>query len=197
METASASRDMLRDMADKTMVRLTDAASDRFGEAAREAAAEVAPMPAWPGWRDDDFVEVLLLRTLPWARTMIAAFGHQDIAALILETLSQPMRAFGVRAAAASDGTMPDQVAHALAPMPPEALTIENRDAAADRVAFQVTRCRYAEILQSLGVAELGPMLICHHDFAIAEGLGLRLTRPTTLMRDRLPCEFRYTRPGP
>lgn len=61
-------------------------------------------------------------------------------------------------------------------------------------LAFNVTRCRYAETYRELGMARLGPILSCARDFALIEGFNpqIRLTRTQTLMEGAPFCDFRY-----
>jgi hypothetical protein len=61
-------------------------------------------------------------------------------------------------------------------------------------LAFNVTRCRYAEMYRELEMARLGPMLSCARDFALIEGFNpqIRLTRTQTLMEGAPFCDFRY-----
>ena len=60
--------------------------------------------------------------------------------------------------------------------------------------AFNVTRCRYAEMYRDLGMPLLGPILSCSRDFALIEGFNprIRLTRTQTLMESAPFCDFRY-----
>jgi hypothetical protein len=61
-------------------------------------------------------------------------------------------------------------------------------------LAFNVSRCRYAEMYRDLGIARLGPILSCARDFALIEGFNpqIRLTRTQTLMEGAPRCDFRY-----
>jgi L-2-amino-thiazoline-4-carboxylic acid hydrolase len=65
-----------------------------------------------------------------------------------------------------------------------------------DAFALDVTRCRYAEFYKELGAPELGFLLVCTADFAVAEGFGpdVRLTRTQTIMQGASHCDFRYRR---
>jgi hypothetical protein len=65
-----------------------------------------------------------------------------------------------------------------------------------DALAFDVTRCRYAEFYQELGEPELGFLLVCSADFDTAEGFGgdIELTRTQTIMQGAPHCDFRYRR---
>ncbi len=64
----------------------------------------------------------------------------------------------------------------------------------AERLSFNVTRCRYAEMYQALGIAELGAALSCNRDFALIQGFNpdVKLTRTQTLMGGATHCDFRY-----
>jgi hypothetical protein len=63
-----------------------------------------------------------------------------------------------------------------------------------ETLEFNVTRCKYAELLHSLGAADVGPLLRCNHDYAEAFEGGLRLKRTQTLMEGAPHCDFRYVR---
>jgi hypothetical protein len=60
--------------------------------------------------------------------------------------------------------------------------------------AFDVIRCRYAEMYRQLGIPELGPVLSCSRDYALIEGFNPRigLKRTQTLMEGAPVCDFRY-----
>lgn len=68
-----------------------------------------------------------------------------------------------------------------------EVLELSNK-----RFAFNVFRCRYAEMYQHLGILELGKMLSCERDFALIEGYNpnIRLTRTQTIMEGADICDF-------
>ena len=67
-------------------------------------------------------------------------------------------------------------------------------EASDDRLAFDVTRCRYAEMYRALGIAELGEVLSCQRDAALIDGFApeVTLTRTQTLMQGAPCCDFRY-----
>lgn len=79
------------------------------------------------------------------------------------------------------------------------ALEIDLLERSAERLDFNVTRCRYAELYRSLGLAELGASLSCCRDAALAEGFdpAIELTRTQTIMEGAPHCDFRFRRrPG-
>jgi len=79
------------------------------------------------------------------------------------------------------------------------ALEIDLLEANADRLSFNVTRCRYAEMYRSLGLADLGASLSCQRDYALIEGFNpsLTLTRTQTLMEGASFCDFRFRGENP
>ncbi len=68
-----------------------------------------------------------------------------------------------------------------------EVLELSNK-----RFAFNVYRCRYAEMYQHLGMTELGVMLSCERDFALIEGFNpnIHLIRSQTIMEGADICDF-------
>jgi hypothetical protein len=75
-----------------------------------------------------------------------------------------------------------------------DALSIEVIEESGLAFAFNVTRCRYAEMYRDLDTPFLGPILSCSRDFALIEGFNarIRLTRTQTLMQGAPFCDFRY-----
>lgn len=65
-----------------------------------------------------------------------------------------------------------------------------------DRLSFDVTRCRYAEMYQQLGVPDLGRVLSCGRDSALMSGFNpeVTLTRTQTIMEGASHCDFRFAR---
>ena len=59
---------------------------------------------------------------------------------------------------------------------------------------FDVVRCRYAEMYESLGIKELGATLSCNRDYALIEGFNpdATLLREKTIMSGGDCCTFRY-----
>jgi hypothetical protein len=74
------------------------------------------------------------------------------------------------------------------------ALSIELIEESGQAFAFNVTRCRYAEMYRDLGIPLLGPILSCSRDFALIEGFNpqIRLTRAQTIMEGAPFCDFHY-----
>lgn len=75
-------------------------------------------------------------------------------------------------------------------------LEIEELERTAEAWSFNVTRCRYAELYQDLGLPELGATLSCNRDAALVEGFSdaIKLERTQTIMQGAKFCDFRYRR---
>ena len=65
-----------------------------------------------------------------------------------------------------------------------------------EMLSFNVTRCRYAELYESLGFREFGTSFSCARDFALIEGFNpdIALERTRTIMEGADHCDFRYRR---
>ena len=74
------------------------------------------------------------------------------------------------------------------------ALEIDVLERTPERLSFNVTRCKYAEMYRALGLADLGSSLSCQRDFALSEGFNpeIQLTRTQTLMEGAAYCDFRF-----
>ena len=74
------------------------------------------------------------------------------------------------------------------------ALEIDILEQTPERLSFNVTRCRYAEMYRALGLADLGSSLSCQRDFALAQGFNpeIALTRTQTIMGGATFCDFRF-----
>lgn len=79
-------------------------------------------------------------------------------------------------------------------------LQLESLAQSAERLEFNVTRCRYAEFYHALGLPELGYLFHCNRDFAMVVGFNphLQLNRTQTIMEGATHCDFRFTvQPAP
>lgn len=74
------------------------------------------------------------------------------------------------------------------------ALEIDVLEASSERLSFNVTRCRYAEMYRELGMGDLGASLSCQRDFALIQGFNpeIILSRSQTIMEGAPFCDFRF-----
>ena len=75
-----------------------------------------------------------------------------------------------------------------------DALEIDVAEASAEKLDFNVTRCRYAEMYREMGLGDIGHLLSCNRDgsFCIGYNPDIELTRTQTIMRGADHCDFRY-----
>jgi hypothetical protein len=78
------------------------------------------------------------------------------------------------------------------------ALELDVLEQTDERLSFNVTRCRYAEMYRALGLEELGGSLSCCRDFALVQGFNptIELERTQTLMEGATHCDFRFRAEG-
>ena len=76
-------------------------------------------------------------------------------------------------------------------------LEIDVVEKSPDRFAFNVTRCKYAEMYAELGMADLGAALSCNRDGTMVEGFNpdIAFTRTQTIMGGASHCDFVYELP--
>jgi len=74
------------------------------------------------------------------------------------------------------------------------ALEIDVQEHSDNTYAFNVTRCRYAEMYRDMGLGEIGHLLSCQRDGSFCEGYDprLELTRNQTIMQGASHCDFTY-----
>jgi hypothetical protein len=63
------------------------------------------------------------------------------------------------------------------------------------KLSFDVIRCAYVELYETMGMKELGYCLSCSRDESFASGFnpGIRLARSGTIMEGADHCDFRFT----
>ena len=124
-----------------------------------------------------------------------AEFGRKRTHALVGGVIKKIARRHGEAIREELGGTPMEKVA-ALLPRFNEADAMEidvlNQDGSC--LEFNVTRCRFAEFYEELGIPELGFLLSCNRDFALSEGISpeLKLERSQTIMEGAPHCDFRF-----
>ena len=75
------------------------------------------------------------------------------------------------------------------------ALEIEVLEKSDDKLDFDVTRCRYAEMYREMGLGDIGHLLSCQRDGTFCEGYDprIKMKRDQTIMQGADRCTFRYT----
>ena len=78
-------------------------------------------------------------------------------------------------------------------------LEVQMLEESEDRLDFNVTRCRYAELYKEWGLSDLGFQLQCSRDHAMLKGFndGIELERSQTIMQGGACCDFRFRKKAP
>lgn len=138
-------------------------------------------------------VEARILR--PFVTVLSARYGADEVKAMLSEVVEAAATEVG-EAMNRGDGSL-EAFAEAWEPwFRGGALETEILELTPEHWSFNVTRCRYAELYRSLGMAELGATLSCNRDAALIKGFDpdVRLERTQTLMEGKGYCDFRYRR---
>jgi hypothetical protein len=139
-------------------------------------------------------IEARLL--IPLIEALSVKFGREAVLQTVQETIVAIARQQGAQLAQGcplNDLTAFAQVTDAW--KAGGALELQVIERSPQRYAFDVQRCRYAEMYQALGAPELGSLFSCSRDFALVEGFNpaIRLVRAQTIMEGAKMCDFRYS----
>lgn len=122
-------------------------------------------------------------------------FGRDEVVAIVRDVIVEIAREQGREMAKVRGDASLTSFAATLGPWTRDgALEMHIGEQSDDRLSFDVTRCRYAEMYRALGIPELGAVLSCNRDAALIEGFnpGVTLTRTDTIMQGGACCPFRY-----
>lgn len=133
----------------------------------------------------------------PIVEALAKEFDRERVLAIVAETIINVARKQGAeRATAMGDDSLIAFSNSAGDWRKGNALEIEVLEQSEERYDFNVTRCRYAEMYRSLGMAELGAVLSCNRDYSLVEGFNpeIQLERKQTIMQGAPCCTFRYAK---
>lgn len=127
---------------------------------------------------------------IPIVRALEASMGREAAHKLVREALDKANRAMVAKRGTLLDiETLDAEFAGFGAGIRYEFETVEK---SATTLRNEVTHCDYAEFMKSIGAQDLGELLICDGDYAMADELGLDLERTTTCMAGQGKCNFCY-----
>lgn len=127
---------------------------------------------------------------IPIVRAMEAAMGREAAHKLVREALDKANRAMVAKRGSLLDiETLDAEFAGFGQGIRYEFQTVEKSPTT---LRNEVTHCDYAEFMKSIGAQDLGELLICDGDYAMADELGLDLERTTTCMSGQGKCNFCY-----
>ena len=124
-------------------------------------------------------------------------FGGAQVLAVVRDTIVRIAREQGAVLSQQMGGNSLKNFVNSLAYWTrDEALEIDMIEDSDEVLSFNVTRCRYAELYESLGIREIGTTFSCTRDFALIEGFNpdISLERTQTIMEGAPHCDFRYRR---
>lgn len=191
------------------MAHVTSGAGDAANHAGAVGSARANGTTSALGAADqDDDLPILRRRRIeagivaPIYRVMVREIGAERAREIIREAIAADARAQGARMARREeeDGRPADLTTFiALQELwkADDALVTETLTATPERYDYDVTRCRYAEMYQEMGIAEIGELLSCARDYEFPLGFdgSITLQRTTTIMTGARRCDFRYRRP--
>lgn len=131
----------------------------------------------------------------PFVDALVREAGEARAFRIVGEIISAMAREAGTQLANTMGGNTLAHYAEGLKFwMRDNALEIQVVEQSDSVLAFNVTRCRYAEMYKELGMPELGIHLSCARDYALMEGFnpGIRLVRTHTILEGAETCDFRY-----
>ena len=134
---------------------------------------------------------------VPLVKALQAELGEERANALVRKALAAQYRTFGEKWwRSQGERSLGDKMAATFGRFAASnALDYDVVQQTPEAFDVNVTGCRYARFYQELGIPELGFLLVCSSDFALAEGYGggVELTRTQTIMQGASHCDFRYS----
>ena len=139
-------------------------------------------------------------------KTLSAELGEARAKQLLRQAITEMAHAAGRQFAAMKpgneNGQNPPDLTDYAAILPlwqkDDGITIQWVEKSATTLAFNVTRCRYAESYREMGLGDLGDTLSCNRDGEFCHGYNpaMKFERTQTIMRGATHCDFRYTLPA-
>jgi predicted ArsR family transcriptional regulator len=132
---------------------------------------------------------------MPVLEALGREFGRDKVFAVARDTVIQVAREQGRQVARKMGGNGLEDFARSMEDWTKgDALEMDVLAQSGEAYAFNVTRCRYAELYRALGIAEVGALLSCNRDFSLIEGFNpdIELTRTQTIMQGASHCDFRF-----
>ena len=135
----------------------------------------------------------------PLLERLAGEFGTERVYELAREVIVDVAKGQGGELAAAMGGNGLGHFADSMTNWTKGgALEIDVVEQTDEVFAFNVTRCRYAEMYRELGLADLGAALSCNRDGTMVEGFNpsIEFTRNQTIMGGAEHCDFHYRLDG-
>ena len=135
---------------------------------------------------------------VPFIAACRERLGDAATRAIVLAFIQKASVDDGVRSAKHFGGDLKglSRIAHEVWGGPGGGIDIEVLEQSDERLAFNVTRCGYAEMYKEWGLSDWGFLLQCSRDFPMLEGFAadIELERSQTIMQGAACCDFRYAK---
>ncbi len=131
----------------------------------------------------------------PMLEALGCQFGRGQVLEVMRRTIVEIAEQQGAELAALMGGNSLEKFVQSLQFWTMDnALEIEVLEQSDQVLSFNVTRCRYAELYEALGIREFGLTLSCARDFSLIHGFNpeVLLERTQTIMEGASHCDFRY-----
>jgi hypothetical protein len=132
---------------------------------------------------------------IPVVKAIQAELGEERANEIVRDALDTVSRKSGQTANSMLKGSPVEKIAASFpVAAAGNALDVEVLAQTPEAFECNVTGCRYAEFFHQLDEPELGFLICCGGDWAMAEGISpdLELTRTQTIMQGAPHCDFRY-----
>jgi len=138
-------------------------------------------------------ITIMAQTLVPVVRVLRKEIGQERADEIISEALKEVGRGWGEAISSLEGSGLAERMTQGLAGFREDnALDFSILRQEDDAYDFDVTRCRYAQFMEDIGAKDLGPLLICDLDNAMADVLDLTLERKETIMTDKPRCSFRF-----
>lgn len=131
---------------------------------------------------------------IPFVKNLITVFGKSKILNILESTIKKEAKRQG-KDLSKEYGNNVDAFLKTLSFWTKDnALEIDIIEKSDSKLDFNVTRCRYAEMYNAMGINDLGAILSCNRDASLIEGFNEKATleRKKTIMNGDKCCTFRY-----
>jgi L-2-amino-thiazoline-4-carboxylic acid hydrolase len=129
---------------------------------------------------------------IPLVRAMEREFGKEKAHALVRQALDEHNRRNSENRVQSHPMTIPKLEAEFSSFGIGVDFDFDVLKRSSDEFHVDVTHCAYTQLMETLEARDLGPLLVCDCDYALADGLGLELNRTKTCMKGDDHCDFRF-----
>jgi hypothetical protein len=141
--------------------------------------------------------EIEALITVPLIQAFVEEFGREKTMQVVERAIASLAKSAGSALRDMVGGDTLEDFQKKVLPLFGKggALEVEVLETTPSRVAFNVTRCRYADMYRKHGLEKFGFLLSCARDSSLIEGFNPKITftRAQTIMEGADFCDFRLS----